>query len=111
MPADPTFRDAWSLDFNLPDSTVYVDMDVAREIYLGWVNFALGPLLSENNDAYISAQMQSLPTGPIVADREELQSCRTDPAIYAATTPEALKACWNESLLGPPIFSFYTPYY
>jgi len=90
VPADRTFRDAWVLTAD----ALAVDMAKAREIHRNRIRAARAPLLAAADVAYMRALEAGQDTAAIVARKNALRAAPADPAIEAATTPEALAAVW-----------------
>ena len=97
IPADRTWRNAWSADFASPyeeRSQVTVDMDLAREIHRDRVRAARAPLLATLDADF----MQALEAGDegekaqIAARKQMLRDAPATEALAKATTPEALIA-------------------
>lgn len=82
---------------------ININMNKAREIHRNKIRQAREPLFKTADVAY----MRALETGNDLAKaqaaavKQLLRDAPAAPEIDAATTPEELKAAWNESLLGP----------
>lgn len=96
LPADRAFRNAWI--FN---DGVEIDLTQAKQIHKNNIRRVREPLLQELDVEFQRALETNSDTSAIVAQKVALRDATIDPAIEAATTPEELKASWNETLLGP----------
>lgn len=88
IPADRTFRDAWTAG----SGAVLHDMDKCRAIHRDYLRKLRKPQL----EALDIALMHALETGAsifeITTKKQALRDVTADPAIDAAKTPEELKA-------------------
>jgi hypothetical protein len=90
VPADRTFRNAWTHDGTL----VKVDMPKAREIHREHLRQMRAPLLQALDVEYQKADERGDQTEKqrIAANKQGLRDVTADPTIEAARTPEELKA-------------------
>lgn len=95
IPHDRTFRDAWA-----DTGKVDVDMPKAREIHKNNLRDIRAPLLAALDVDYQRADERGnkASKATIAARKQALRDVTTDPAIEAATTPEALKNVLPEAL-------------
>jgi hypothetical protein len=96
LPSDRAFRSAWF--FN---DGVQIHMETAKEVHKQNIRIARSPLFEDLDIQFQRALETNSDTSAIVAQKVALRDATIDPAIAAATTPEELKASWNEALLGP----------
>lgn len=89
FPDNRTFRGAWSI--NTEQSVVYVDMDIARDIWRDKIRQARIGKLEALDAQFMKALETGADTTEIVAQKQALRDAPADPAINAATTPEELK--------------------
>ena len=80
---------------------INVNMDKARDIHREKVRQARKPKLAAKDVDFQRALETGADTATIVSEKQALRDAPAAAAIDAATTPEELKAAWNESLLGP----------
>jgi len=88
VPADRTFRNAWSHG----GSTVNVDMGKAREIHKDKLRELRKPLLEALDVQFMRALELGQDTKAIVDKKQALRDVTSDAAISAAKTPDELKA-------------------
>lgn len=95
IPADRTFRDAWSHDLR-------VDMEKAREIHRDRMRAARAPLLQMLDVEYQRADEVGDPVRKrkVTHRKQLLRDVTADPRIAAAETPSQLKAVWPAALTG-----------
>lgn len=92
LPAERTFRQAWTAGANPEDGVISVDMDKARDVWREKIR-----IVREDEFSKLDAEfMKALETGneiKAIADRKKaLRDAPADAAIEAAQTPEELKA-------------------
>ena len=92
------FRSAWRLQ----GAVVVVDMPAARALHRGRMRIVRGAVFPRLDGDQLRAIVasDSARTAESEAVKQALRDCPTDPAIAAATTPEALRAVWPEIILG-----------
>jgi len=95
VPQDRAFRNAWELN-----DTVEINLEKAKEIHKNNIRAARNPLLAELDIQFQRALESGSDTSEIVAKKIALRDATIDGKISLATTPEELKAAWNEELLG-----------
>jgi hypothetical protein len=97
IPADRTFRAAWTRDVG---RLVSIDMSKAREIHRDRMRSARGPKLRELDVAYQRADEAGDidQKRTIAAEKQTLRDITAHPDIDNAMTPDALKAIWPEVL-------------
>jgi hypothetical protein len=95
LPQDRAFRNAWELN-----DTVEINLEKAKEIHKNNIRAARNPLLAELDIQFQRALESGSDTSEIVAKKIALRDATIDAKISLATTPEELKAAWNEELLG-----------
>lgn len=88
VPADITFRDAWSFD----GKQFGVKMDEAKEIWRDRLRKEREPLLAALDVEFIRALEAGADTKAIAAEKQRLRDVTALPAIDAAQTPDELKA-------------------
>lgn len=95
-PANRAFRNAWQLS----GTVIEVDMARARDIHRDRIRTARQAAFMVNdiaiNDAVLADDASA--KSAAIARRDELRDAPADPAIEAATTPEALSDVWPASL-------------
>jgi hypothetical protein len=93
VPADRAFRNAWGHDLK-------VDMPKARSLWRDKMRVARAPKLQALDVDYQRADERgsAQDKADIAAQKQTLRDVTQDPAIDAATTPEALKAVWPDCL-------------
>ena len=79
---------------------INVNMTKARDIHREKVREARNPKLAAKDVEFQRALETGADTTAIVAAKQALRDAPAAAEIEAATTPEELKAAWNESLLG-----------
>ena len=91
MPADRTWRNAWTMDSGDPGS-VTVDMALAREVHRARLRAARAPLLAELDTAFIRAieNGDDKAMGNITARKQALRDAPGTASIAVAATPDAL---------------------
>lgn len=92
VPDDRTYRNAWKSD----GARVVHDMAKAREVHRQRIRRVRAAKLTELDVAYQRAdEGGDFGLKQVIARRkQELRDLTADPAIDAATTPEALRATW-----------------
>ena len=80
---------------------INVNMQKARDIHRDKIRAARNPKLAAKDVEFQRALESGADTATIVSEKQALRDAPAAAAIDAATTPEELKAAWNESLLGP----------
>ena len=80
---------------------INVNMTKARDIHREKIRQARKPKLAAKDVDFQRALETGADTATIVSEKQALRDAPAAAAIDAATTPEELKAAWNESLLGP----------
>ena len=95
VPADRTFRGAWSLNGDV----VEIDMPAARKIHRDNLRAERAPKLANLDVAYMKALEQSGDTAAIAAQKQALRDVTGDARIDGAATPDALKALTLDALL------------
>lgn len=95
IPADRTFRDAWT-----DAGSVVVDMPKARELHKDTLRRLRAPLLAALDVDYQRADElnDTAAKQDIAARKQALRDVTADPAIEAAKTPEELKAVMPDAL-------------
>ena len=96
VPADRTFRGAWS--FN--GDAVEVDMAAARDIHKENLRTERAPRLEALDVDFMQALEAGTSTTQIAADKQALRDITDDARIAAAATPDELKALDLATLLG-----------
>ena len=96
VPADRTFRGAWS--FN--GDAVEVDMAAARDIHKANLRTERAPRLEALDVEFMQALEAGTSTTAIATKKQTLRDITDDARIAAATTPDALKALDLATLLG-----------
>lgn len=89
LPDERLFRNAWVAD--QAAGVISVDMVVARDLWRDRIRRARAPRLAELDAEFMKALETGASTTAIVAEKQALRDAPADPAIDAATTPEALK--------------------
>ena len=91
MPADRTWRNAWTMHSGEPGS-VTVDMALAREVHRTRLRAARAPLLAELDTAFMRAMenRDDKAMGNIAARKQALRDAPGTASIAMAATPEAL---------------------
>lgn len=82
---------------------ISIDMEKAKEIHRNRIRKAR-KLKFEELDVEFQRELEKGTNSnikPIVETKQQLRNSPADPMIELAKTPEALKAAWNENLLGP----------
>lgn len=80
------------------DSSINVDMPIARNIWRDKMRSARAPLLQALDVEMTRAFRDPVKQDEIEAKRQALRDVTADPAIEAAVTPEQLKAVWPAAL-------------
>ena len=88
VPADRTFRGAWTFNGDAVD----VDMAAAKDIWRDKIRQARIEPLAALDTAFMKALETGADTTQITADKQALRDAPTDAGIDAATTPEELAA-------------------
>ena len=96
VPADRTFRGAWS--FN--GDAVEVDMTAARDIHKENLRAERAPRMDALDVDFMQALEAGNSTTQIATDKQTLRDITDDSRIAAAKTPDALKALDLATLLG-----------
>jgi hypothetical protein len=89
IPAERTFRNAWSADET--QGVIFVDMSKARDIWRDKIRAARLSELARLDAEFMRALETGTDTSAIVAQKQALRDATADPAIDAAQTPEQLK--------------------
>ena len=91
MPADRTWRNAWTMDSGDPGS-VTVDMALAREVHRTRLRAARAPLLAELDTAFMRAMegKDDKAMADIAARKQALRDAPGTASIAAAATPDVL---------------------
>lgn len=99
IPSDRTFRNAWVMG----DCCVEHDLDKCKAIHRDTIRQVRTELFAVADIAYMKAleTNNDIAKDQAAAVKGLLRDAPAAPEIDAATTPEELKAAWNESLLGP----------
>lgn len=79
---------------------ISVDMTKARDIHRGKIRKARESLMAAKDVEFQRALETSADTAAIVAAKQALRDAPAAAAIESASTPDELKAAWDESLLG-----------
>jgi hypothetical protein len=97
VPADRTFRDAWTA---AGGDGINVDMPKARDLHKRRIRAARRPLLEALDVEYQRADERGDVGGKtdVAARKQALRDAPSDPAIAAAKTPEELAAVWPVAL-------------
>ena len=96
VPADRTFRGAWSLS----GSVISEDVTKAKEIFKDKIREVRGPLLAAKDVELMKALEAGTSTTAIAAAKDALRDAPAAAAIESATTIAELKAAWDTSVLG-----------
>ena len=98
IPADRTFRDAWTAGAGRIDH----DMAKCREIHKARLRALRAPFLAALDTEYLRADEAGdiAKKAEIAAKKQALRDVTKDPAIDAAGTPEALRAVFPAALRG-----------
>lgn len=91
VPADRTFREAWNIT-DVNSGVIDVDMGKAKDIYRDKLRAARAEAFPKLDAMFMKAMETGADTSAIVARKEELRNCTSDPRIDAATTPQELLA-------------------
>lgn len=96
IPADRTFRNAWTLN----GKTIAHDMNKARDIHRARLRAARAPKLAKLDVDYQRADERGDMDAKqaVAAQKQALRDLPNDPAIDKAKTPEKLKALWPSDL-------------
>ena len=92
VPAERTFREAWTFAGNPEAGVISVDMDAAKDIWRDKIRQARDSEFEALDAAFMKALETGADTSAIVAQKQALRDAPVDPAIDAATTPAELKA-------------------
>lgn len=92
IPAERTFRDAWTAGSNPEAGVISVDMDKARVIWREKIRAARDAAFPALDAAFMKALETGADTSAIVAQKQALRDAPADPAIGTASTPEELRA-------------------
>ena len=92
LPAERTFRDAWTAGANPEDGIISVNMDKAKDIWRDKIRRARESELAKLDAAFMKALETGADTTAIVAQKQALRDAPSHPDIDAATTPAELKA-------------------
>jgi len=84
---------------------ITINLDKAREIHRDRIRQARTPLLAAKDVEFQRALESGADTAAIVAEKQALRDAPAAPEIDAASTPEELKAAWDEQLLGTSPYS------
>jgi len=97
VPADRTFRNAWTHD----EAGIKVDMVKARDIHRDRLRALRAPKLAALDVEYIRAvESKDVPLqADIAAHKQALRDVTADPAIDNASTPEELAAAISKILI------------
>lgn len=92
IPAERTFREAWTFAGNPEAGVISVDMDAAKDIWRNKIRQARASEFEALDAAFMKALETGADTSAIVASKQALRDAPTDAGIDAATTPEELAA-------------------
>ena len=92
VPAERTFREAWTAGENPEDGVISVNMEKAKDIWRDKIRLAREPELAKLDTAFMKAQETGADTTAIVAQKQALRDAPAHADIDAATTPDELKA-------------------
>ena len=100
MPSDRHFRNAWV--FNEDASAISEDLTTAKEIFKDKIREVRGPLLEAEDVVYMKALEADDATAKAasVAKKKKLRDAPAASAITNAINITALKAAWDEDVLG-----------
>lgn len=104
IPADRTFRNAWSHD--LPGGLVKVDIPKAKVLHMNNIRTIRNKLLAASDTDLLRAQEKN-DTAAIDQLKAFRQALRDIPQTYSLTnfnTPEALKNAWPGQLLNDRLY-------
>ena len=90
VPAERTFREAWTFAGNPEAGVISVDMDAAKDIWRDKIRQARIEHLAALDTAYMKALETGADTSAIVAQKQALRDAPSNSAIDAATTPDDL---------------------
>jgi ADP-ribose pyrophosphatase YjhB (NUDIX family) len=96
VPADRTFRGAWSFD----GDAVEVDMTAARDIHKENLRVERKPRMEALDVDFMQALEAGTSTTQIATDKQTLRDITDDARIASAADPDALKALDLATLLG-----------
>lgn len=102
IPADRTFRNAWTLDPARPKTPVGVDMPKARDIHMTRIREARAPEFARLDGEWMRAtgQNDAAEAARIEAERQTLRDLPQTLDLTAAATADELKAIWPGELAG-----------
>ena len=100
MPSDRHFRNAWV--FNEDASAISEDLTAAKVIFKDKIREVRGPLLEAEDVVYMKALEADDATAKAasVAKKKKLRDAPAASAITNAVNITALKAAWDEDVLG-----------
>ena len=96
VPADRTFRGAWSFNGDAVD----VDMTAARDIHKEYLRAERRPRIDALDVDFMQALEAGTSTAQIATDKQTLRDITDDARIASAADPDALKALDLATLLG-----------
>ena len=92
IPADRTFRQAWTAGPTPEDGVISVDMPRAREIWRDKIRLAREAEFARLDAEFIRTLETGADTSAIVKKKQALRDAPNDLAIDAANTPDELRA-------------------
>ena len=100
MPSDRHFRNAWL--FDSAKAAISEDLTAAKEIFKNKIREVRGPLLEAEDVAWMKAAESNDSDGKVasVAKKKKLRDAPAASAITNAVNITALKAAWDEDVLG-----------
>ena len=100
MPSDRHFRNAWV--FDSAQTAISEDLTAAKEIFKNKIREVRGPLLEAEDVVYMKALEADDATAKAasVAKKKKLRDAPAASAITNAVNITALKAAWDEDVLG-----------
>ena len=100
MPSDRHFRNAWV--FDSAQTAISEDLTAAKEIFKDKIREVRGPLLEAEDVVWMKAAESNDSDGKVasVAKKKKLRDAPAASAITNAINITALKAAWDEDVLG-----------
>ena len=100
MPSDRHFRNAWV--FDSAQTAIDEDLTVAKEIFKDKIREVRTPLLEAEDVVWMKAAEANDSDGKVasVAKKKKLRDAPAASAITNAVNITALKAAWDEDVLG-----------
>ena len=92
VPAERTFREAWTAGANPEDGVISVNMDAAKDIWRDKIRTARKPELERLDAEFMQLLETGADTTAIVAHEHGVRDAPAHADIDAATTPDELKA-------------------